>query len=530
MNNKLKLIIADDEPWICKLLSQIIDFESLSIELIAMVYDGEQLLNLINEQEPDIVITDICMPKLEGLEVIRRVRNSGSKCCFVIITGYRQFEYAYEALKYDVGDYILKPVDEKELNETLKKIADNLNQEKSGELPGGNNSSIRAYLLNRAIHQISEEKITLEEINRLYSTNFREGMFRVILVKLDYYNDVHVINEEVSSILKKISEIILKQYEEFCADIVIQNKDVGVMALLNYQPKHDDEIIDRFNDLLEQVKNITNIFKGLNATLCVGGAVNDPYQIVTSKNQVFKAEWCRMAIGANKVIFGEEKREKMINLEGKLKELDAKIKRAFEILDTDSFKAGMEEFFSFPVQLLCSYEAMMFAYRVKDMYFEINEDLISDYTDPDALILEITKTLHLSVTFEKYKRVFLDSFISSMKQITENIDKQNTMPIRKAFAYVEENYGKRINLEDVAKVVNLNPVYFSRLFKSETGKNFTEYVTEYRIKIARELLKSSDKNISEIAYELGYNDSRYFSRLFKKAVGVKPTEYRKIYG
>ena len=107
---------------------------------------------------------------------------------------------------------------------------------------------------------------------------------------------------------------------------------------------------------------------------------------------------------------------------------------------------------------------------------------------------------------------------------------KNAKPILRAFAYIEQHYAEPITLNTIAELVQLNPIYFSSLFKRETGKNFTEYLTEYRVKIAKEMLRSTNKNVNEIADALGYADARYFSKVFKKEVGVKPTDYRKIYG
>jgi two-component system response regulator YesN len=120
---KLKVIIADDEHRICQMLARFIDCEGLNLEIIDMAYDGEELLNKIRTGNPDIVITDICMPKESGMDVIRQAVQMGLTCKFIIISGFRQFDYAYTALKYDVSDYLLKPVDKNELNTALGKIA-----------------------------------------------------------------------------------------------------------------------------------------------------------------------------------------------------------------------------------------------------------------------------------------------------------------------------------------------------------------------------------------------------------------------
>ena len=185
MEKLIKMVIADDEPYICGMLKKLIQFDELGVEFIDCIYDGESLLKKVEKEQPDIVLTDICMPRLDGLEVIRIAKERGLKCRFVVISGYRQFEYAYNALKYEVEDYILKPVDGRELNSVLKKICDSLRQ---SELSGTekNDSAIRTYLIEKAVHEeLQYEAMPLEEINKRYHTHFKPGLYRVILVKLD---------------------------------------------------------------------------------------------------------------------------------------------------------------------------------------------------------------------------------------------------------------------------------------------------------------------------------------------------------
>ena len=131
---------------------------------------------------------------------------------------------------------------------------------------------------------------------------------------------------------------------------------------------------------------------------------------------------------------------------------------------------------------------------------------------------------------EEYRDSLISPYGAQIRECSEMADKKNLKPIRLACSYVESHYNEPIKLEDVAKVVNLNPIYFSTLFARKTGQNFTEYVTLFKLKKACELLADSDMNINEIADSLGFTDARYFSKLFRKKMGLKPTEYRRIYG
>ena len=117
-----------------------------------------------------------------------------------------------------------------------------------------------------------------------------------------------------------------------------------------------------------------------------------------------------------------------------------------------------------------------------------------------------------------------------MKEISLEVEKQNIRPVRQVIDYIESNYDKPIKLSDVASEVHLNPVYLSNMFKKETGENFSDFLINYRMGLAKDMLQNTKMNINEIADSVGYSNARHFSKMFKKVVGIRPTEYRKIYG
>lgn len=532
MEKELTLIIADDEQFICGMLSRIIQFEELGIRHVGTAYDGEMLLNMIDEFRPDIVVTDIYMPKIDGLEVIRQSKERGYRCRFIIISGYRQFEYAYNALKYEVEDYILKPVEKGELNDILKKVSTHIRQKEAGEPNQNDSNAIRTYFVEKAIEgELKEKPIPLDEMNRIYHTHFDRGFFRMFNLKLDYSRDVRQINEDAYSVLKKLENLVMKQFDGICFDILTAIKHDGVIVLLNYEAARDNEIKNGIYVLFTQGKNITDLFQGLNLTVCVGEVVKDPCLIYETKSGCRRAKWIRMAYGINRVIFEETVENQSVDcFRETLKELEGRLEKAFVTLNVEDCRKGLLEFFSLPPAVLCCTESMMFMRRIIRTFCEINKDILDENMDTDVLVKQMNTALHLQSTFRGYRDELITLMTELLERLQENIRNKNSKPVRQVCAYIERNYGEKINLETMAELVNLNPVYFSNLFKKETGKNFTEYVTDYRLKVAKKLLKDSSKNINEIADELGYPDARYFSKLFKKGVGVKPTEYRKIYG
>ena len=533
MEKLIKMVIADDEPYICGMLKKLIQFDELGVEFIDCIYDGESLLKKVEKEQPDIVLTDICMPRLDGLEVIRIAKERGLKCRFVVISGYRQFEYAYNALKYEVEDYILKPVDGRELNSVLKKICDSLRQ---SELSGTekNDSAIRTYLIEKAVHEeLQYEAMPLEEINKRYHTHFKPGLYRVILVKLDYSrNTEHIeITEDISSVIKKMREVSVIHFHEKCHDVLIADKRDGVMLLLNYDSASDAELKAEIQSVFKKIKTVIDLFQGLKLTVCVGKAVSETGKIIESKQSCRRADWVRMNIGTDRVIFSEEIEEGLVaDYQSRFDEIEENLVKAFIILDSESVRSDLMDFFSLPSKILGSTEAMVFIRRIIDKFCDIYKTITKDAADDEMVYSRISRGIHLKSNFVAYRNELIDQMCGNLDRAAERIKEKNAKPVRQACVYIERNYAKHLTMEGVAQEVNLSPAYFSNLFKKETGQNFTEYIIDYRIRMAKDMLKNSDKNVSEIAEALGFADSRYFSKLFKKEVGVKPTDYRNIYG
>lgn len=530
MERRVKLIIADDEPYICGMLEKLIDFDSLGLQLAACVNDGMTLLEKIEELRPDIVLTDISMPKKDGLEVIRLTRERGIVCRFIIISGYKQFEYAYNALKYDVDDYLLKPVEGQELNRALMKLCTSICHEDLRD-EEQENSGLYTYLIDKAPHEeLKSNALSLEEINRTFHTTFQNGWYRLLFLKLDFTRDERQMTEDVSSVINKLGGLTRNVFQELCHEVIMTDKRDGVMCLLNYDPQKDKDLKKQINMLFVEAKNVIDLFQGFNLTLCVGAAVDRPYRLEEAKMSCRRASWMRMHYGLNRILYAEQIEEgDAAAFSGHFKEMRANFERAFVAMDEKLMKEQVDRFFGLPMPVLCSTVSMQF---MRDLVIRFTEiyGKVTKETNTEMIWRKIVSRLHLQLDFKNYRQELAEQFSSNMREMTRVVSEKNVRQIRQVYAYIEQHYAEHLSLEEVAGIVNLSPVYFSNLFKKESGQNFTEYLTAYRMKKAKEFLREGKLNINEIANELGYSDARYFSKVFKKEVGVKPTDYRKIYG
>lgn len=527
---KQKIIIADDEVLICGMLMKLIRFDELGLELAGTANDGETLLKQILELCPDIVVTDISMPKLDGLEVIRRVRELGIRCEFVVISGYRQFDYAYNALKYNVSDYILKPVEAKELNAALERLCNSIRN--CAPAKDSERDTLRKYALeNGPREEFRNPAMTMEEINRTYRLNFAEGSFRYGKFRLVLDTRKNQEIEDITSIIYRTESILRAHLEGLCYDILTSRKQEGVLFALNFNTSDSAAARKGLEDAFEDVKNVTDRFQGMSVNLCVGKEVSRLSELEESKSLSRYAAWHRMRVGAGKAIFYEDIPESnAAGFEKDISILEKEMDRALVAMDVDRMRKAIRDLFALPSKVLLCQEFMFRIRKWRLRFVEECEKLSREKGSADRYYNQISGALHRAMNFSEYQEALCESVCQVMEEVSELIEGKSTRPVRIACAYIEQHYGEKLSLEEVAGVVNLNPVYFCSLFKKSTGKNYTEYLTEFKIRKAKEMLKNTDANINEIAEKLGFADSRYFSKLFKKEVGVKPTDFRKIYG
>lgn len=530
MSDKLKLIIADDEIFICGMLKKLIKFEELGLELTGTANDGITLLDMIKEKRPNIVITDISMPKMDGLEVIKKVLDLDLQCHFIIISGYRQFEYAYNAIKYNVSDYILKPVDERELNKTLKNVCESMRQKVSEK--DSRTEFIRTQVVEDTENICKDKSILYQEINARYKTSFVEGRYRFVILKIDFRDLENQVIGDVTSLIKKLKKMVFSELEGECFDIPVLEKHDGVMFIMNYGAEKADQILQFMENLYRDSKFLTNQFRDVELTLCVGKEVSLFCDLYESKLNARYAVWLRMFYGTEKIYFGERDiRIGSSGFEQKIKDVLDKADKSLIAMDEKEMEEAIRELFALPVQVLSSYDFMCRLRKWIEEFSRSCGKYVKDAEAGEKYYRRIMSPLHTAIAYLEYRDILIKQICEILGEVSDCIQGRSTKAVRLALAYMEAHYSdKGLSLEEVAREVGLNPVYFCNLFKKSTGQNYTEYLTGIKVEKAKELLKESNYNINEIAENLGFSDSRYFSKLFKKEVGIKPTDYRKIYG
>lgn len=529
-----KLLVIDDEKIIRQGLKAIIERANIKYSEIYEASDGREGLDLIGKYQPDIVITDIRMPYLDGLELIDQVHKNGLKRpVFIIISGYDDFNYAKRAIKYGVKEYLLKPIVKEEfiqlLNNITRELDDNTKRHEA-ELVKSMQSKVGVELLKEKYFNslvtgtYYDEKAVLQQLLQL-GVGFIADRFRVLVAEyhfedqesfkafdeMDRFALKQDIDESMAGFIKGFWSfydpslrliVLLDNPESFLMDAHIKKICDQITRILNRQRK-----ADTFFGVSSSATGIANIQKSYNEALnlVLYKIIREPGGIASSKefdedNGKYPPNPVNFLKLTSEIELGMKKTVSNL-LDEYLQQLNAALGPIAKLVDFyNEFNKYMYNYFT--------EKGIDFA-----MVFEPGED---DFRDLDWFW-----------SIDQLK-AYLKSYLSKISDIISTY--KSASPDRKiieqVIRYLRENFDKDINLNIIANHFGKNNSYLSVLFKKETGQNFVDYLTMIRMEKAKELLAENRFKIQEIAGKVGYPNAKHFCMVFKKTIGISPTQYR----
>jgi len=528
-----KVLISDDEIRICKLIRNLIDWESLGAEVIGIANDGLSAYDMIFEKKPDIVITDIRMPGCDGLEMIRRVREKEINTDFIIISGYQQFDYAQKAIRYGVEDYILKPINERELTDMLRKVI-------------SQNDRKRSFVQNqerteeelRKSNQLMKKNVLNDMLNNMNGAGTNSGALgmdeamtvQAVLIKPDIDCNIEQF-ETYRALLQKTEEQADKVFTEAGCNYISTVKDEGVYMIFSL---HDNEDIESKFRLVKRNLMVQNsaFFPKFTITVGVGERKDGMAGLPISIRDARHAMLNRIFLGTGEIIRRSDFRiqEPLKTEEIFTHSIRSRFLERIEVFDFEGLKMIIESIG------MSSYKFKnsdgRFVERLSDMIlttYLFGTTALHDEKDTEDLKEKWRKTFLLCVTSKEVFEQLSLILEENLKMLLEQNNRAQAKPVMEAKAYLQEHYRESIRLEDISNMEGFNSTYFSTLFKKETGQNFSDYLIELRVNRAKILLTDSNLSVSDIAEEVGYQDLKYFSRIFKRLTGLNPTEYRRLY-
>ena len=524
----LRVLIVDDESRIAQLISKLIHWKENGLVPAGIYLDGLQAYEQISSGNADIVITDIRMPVMDGLELIRRSHELHQNSVhFIVISGYREFEYAHTALKYGVEDYLLKPVNEHELNATLKRLSTAYSTEQERIKKAEIDEQVKKELFSQRAAAFLVQKGTLPslaEFNRDYSLCLEDTFYLVLSLRLDHHTSVEPDATQDRFIIQNIIRIMTEKFSSVVQNQLHTVTDAGtIYFILNYTTDSCAESV--LPDIFNELKEYVYAFSQYELTLASGG--EERFTDIT--RSICKAEEGiheRIVFGTGKIISPHDleiKHDALLE-EDILDTIRLKTANAVQSLSSPQLSRLIETVFS-GIKEKKLYNADAY-YETAYMFVRFVYDQMSVSSREEQ---QLNDEIHSCYSVADLSLLLRTRLCAKLDELRVQKQSQAERPIRFAREYVETHYAEKITLEDVAGILKLNSSYFSTLFKKETDCNFLEYITQVRIEKAKSLLVSTNDTMAGIAEKVGYTDARYFSQCFERVAGLKPSVYRRLY-
>ncbi|MCI9163953.1 MAG: response regulator transcription factor [Lachnospiraceae bacterium] len=533
----LKVLIADDEKKVCQLIEKLVCWQELGMQIIATAENGIDALERIREHHPDIVITDIRMPGYDGLDLIRLGKEASPRTEFIIISGYRHFEYAQSAIRYGVNAYILKPIKKEELTGALKKLGSKF-REKDQQLTyeeqirltlKTDEETLRQAFLSDLVYRRNKSRLAcpLGQIRHEFHFSFSPGCFAMAILKmdcrvLDNKENLHFMSDKASSILERLLAGFVCEYE-------VTNIGSTFYLLLNFQEEQKGNVRRQLKAFLDEIRIQGDILEGFCATMSLGTICHEPAGLDASlKNARLWIEE-RLVAGTGKLYEGEFPQYGSFAESPLFLEFNKKMTQALETLEVSPVRQALMELkrdlLSRPG--VTGHEILQMAKEACNLYlFSMrNFQIPIEEGFPESFLTGADNCPSSEELFHYLIRSITSSYekAAALKRQDEN------RPVRMAKRYVADHYQEPLTLEQVSLVAGLSPAYLSTVFKKDTGMTFLEYLSKIRMDAAKRLLKETNRTIADICGLVGYNDVRHFTKTFTKYSGLKPNEYRKLY-
>ena len=506
--NDYHILIADDEPIECIALEQLLKNSFTGIQILPSVSNGIDFICSVKQNHPDVVIVDINMPGINGLDALDMIRNQNPDMKIIIHSAYSEFEYAKRALSLNAFDYIVKPIQKPTFVETMKKIFNSLDQErkkKSSEeqiykLTGEVNRLVENELMSSILLGVMDEHTSalfLRSLPQEYDGGF------LVNVRLSAASSVwnEQKKEQILSALNQVCICLGKPYRQEFILYLIPGHGVGES---NYQ-QWSKTLLQSFTDpFLFGISTWKFTLEEL------PDALKESTSILLGKHDpgIYFFEYAAPSHTCN--IFSEEK-EHLANLifSGKTQECCSLIHTLFQ-------NAAAKEFSLISLQVYSIY-FLLFLYEQMSCHF-------SFYIENHLQIF--WKKILLCSTYHELSEKLCTAVTQLNDCLLHPISKAGEY-VNKGLLYIKKMYRQNISLEDIAQLVGISPFYLSRLLKQELNKTFVEILTEVRIAEALKLLQNPQKTIREIGEEVGYLNTTYFYKVFKKQTGMTIGEVRR---
>lgn len=523
-HRKYKVILADDEALILRGLKKLIDWDALLVSIVGEAHNGQEIMELIEQTKPDMIISDICMPNMTGLEMLKILSEKKLGIKVIFISGYQEFSYARDAVTYGAVDYILKPVQKEKLENAVKKATAELDKEDKLEIFGTAEQEKEFRRILKKAQEKEDEEQLYEEFEKL-NIDIRERRMVTVGIRLLFLKS-YVENNKFGELMSfSVFNKIHTELKEQNAGFILKKEGNTCFFNLFLNPGEEESEIRR--KIQKVLKNVQN-YEQYALKIGVGSDISTAKQIVLGY---------KMASFALELYYFTE--EEFIWYDKIQREFTDSIEdyqNCFQrLLHCFTEKKGVVE--NELGTLLSIVRNLHFGNRfaAANRYVLLIHDMTKELVKLkllDEAFEKIEENTEVEIRKKGLYRSVCNCVTEYFEQISQEIlqnSNQQYREVMKIKQYLEEHYKENLSLESMAEMFNMNPYYFSSYFKKNIGENFKTYLTEIRMEHAKMLLTATDMKAYQIALEVGYKNVRQFNENFKQKYGVSPGEFRKLY-
>lgn len=506
MSRAYRVLIVEDEEIECNALKMMLKYNRQDVQQIATAANGIQALEQYKNVQPDIVFMDINLPGINGLDVIRQMRQLPGSPCFVIISAHSQFSYAQEAMRLDVQDFLVKPIRLEDINRVLDGLMQEIEQTRSRkermQYQQAKLDAIRPVLESDCVLSIGSMRSNVPIATIFDFMEIKVASGFVFTLRGEGVGG-HLLREVKSQMRNMGLHCIGEMLYEVCVCVALSDEPI--------RPTQAQEIMTYLSHSLNSAGHECQIGVG-----SVAGSADD---LRRSYEQAMAATKGGTATGTALSFFSNLNLPEQNTL-SYVTDVTAKITQGIRAGSMDAVSGQLQSFFA-SYQLSSSYrhmqEAAYWLYIMVIGNFPEQAAAITPLSAEELFTIQDTNALQ--ATLEK-------AFLSLVGMPSEETGLQPNQIVRKAIQIVKNRFREDITLDNVAEELNISLFYLSKLFRKHTGTNFTEYLTQIRVEHSKKLLEAGELSVKEVAYAVGFNSQSYFSKVFKKYTGTAPSDYK----
>ncbi len=530
----LKVFLVEDEFVVRQGIKNNIDWKSHGYDFCGEAADGELAFPMIQKLKPDIVITDIRMPFMDGLVLSRLIKKELPWVEIIILSGYEEFEYAKEGIKIGIAQYLLKPINGEELLKEVDTVSEKIRERhKENEIRDKYIKEMEENFLKeqKDLFQYlvtgSKSAAQLLEMADRLDIDISAMWYNIVLIKIQSTYHAY---EEFSNSLIEIEEKLKEIADE--ASLLMFDRNLEGKALL-FKGDSKEEIIKIQNGYLEKIKDMLMEYENVRYFGGIGIPVNRLGELTVSFEKASHAFAHRYLVNESLILKSEEieqgvyiEKEKFNISNVNPKHIDRnKIREFLKVGDKEEVIYFVDEFFK-DLGTNVMKSNMFRQYIIMDAYF-----CVADFLEDIKISRDEIETFDADSGILQSEKTAVNYIVRIIKKALELREKTASNRygdiVGEVMDYIEQNYAdEELSLNLLASHVNFSPNHLSMIFSQQTGKTLIKYLTDFRMNKAKELLRCTGKRSSSIAMEVGYRDPHYFSYLFKKTQGITPTQYR----